>query len=143
MGLDVQLAWIEDIMSLEIYTRNIPLTEKARFWGNFVSSLKGGADLYAAPEPNVTNWNPSITETLPPAYSGLKQEFGKLESLMWNQKPLKRAPTPTLPDANDRIHTVGYDYCPVHTEIYGTYRNQAKRGYAVNWSTHFPSSLLF
>ena len=107
-------------MSLEVYTRNIPLTEKARFWGNFVSSLKGliyiffhllgsnnfyrgGADLYAAPEPNVTNWYPSITETLPPAYSGLKQEFGKLESLMWNQKPLKRAPTPTLPDANDRL----------------------------------------
>ena len=27
-----------------------------------------------------------------------------------------------------RIHTIGYDYCPVHTEIYGSYRNQAARG---------------
>ena len=26
-----------------------------------------------------------------------------------------------------RIHTLGYNYCPVHTEIYGSYRNQAAR----------------
>ena len=28
-------------MSLDLYTRNIPLTQKARFWGNYVSALKG------------------------------------------------------------------------------------------------------
>merc|ERR1712168_377057 len=30
--------------------------------------------------------------------------------------------TPVLPDAHDRIFTLGYTYMPVHTEIYGTYR---------------------
>ena len=28
-------------MSLDLYTRNIPLTQKAKFWGNYVSALKG------------------------------------------------------------------------------------------------------
>ena len=28
-------------MSLDLYTRNIPLAQKARFWGNYVSALKG------------------------------------------------------------------------------------------------------
>jgi len=28
-------------MSLDLYTRNIPLTQKARFWSNYVSALKG------------------------------------------------------------------------------------------------------
>ena len=27
--------------TLDIYTSNIPLTQKARFWSDFVSSLKG------------------------------------------------------------------------------------------------------
>ena len=27
--------------SLDLYTQNIPLTQKAKFWTNFVSSLKG------------------------------------------------------------------------------------------------------
>ena len=105
-------------MSLDLYTNNISLTQKAKFWGDFVSSLKGilghfrwwlqplfhlgNADLYAAPEPRITHWYPSITETLPPTYSGLRQEFGKLESLMWNQRAGSRAPTPVLPDANNR-----------------------------------------
>lgn len=26
-----------------------------------------------------------------------------------------------------RIHTLGYNYCPVHTEIYGSYRNRDRR----------------
>merc|ERR1712029_646876 len=34
----------------------------------------------------------------------------------------EESPTPVLPEANDRIHTLGYNYCPVHTEIYGSYR---------------------
>merc|ERR1711971_1300951 len=62
-------------MSLDLYTRNIPLTQKARFWGNYVSALKGNADLCAAPEARVTNFYPSITETIPPAYPDLRNEF--------------------------------------------------------------------
>merc|ERR1712224_906334 len=93
-------------MSLDLYTRNIPLTQKARFWGNYVSALKGTADLCAAPEPRVTNIYPSITETIPPTYSDLRNEFGKLENLMWRQNKAKSVPTPTLPAANDRIHTL-------------------------------------
>merc|ERR1712147_250374 len=113
-------------MSLDLYTRNIPLTQKARFWGNYVSALKGNADLCAAPEARVTNWYPSITETVPPTYPDIRHEFGKLESLMWRQRAGSAPPTPVMPEANDRIHTIGYDYCPVHTEIYGSYRNQAR-----------------
>ena len=107
----------------------------------------------------MTNFYPSITEVVPPAYPDLRQEFGKLESLMWNARKPKVAPTATLPEANDRyelfdvfsqdsgilvcqleynvvhysppycrIHTVGWNYTPVHTEIYGSYRSQAARG---------------
>ena len=106
-------------MSLDLYTRNIPLTQKARFWGNYVSALKGtlmsakasgiyivftpgNADLCAAPEARVINFYPSITETIPPTYPGLRQEFGKLETLMWRQHKGRSAPTPVLPEANDR-----------------------------------------
>merc|ERR1711983_510071 len=84
-------------MSLDLYTRNIPLTQKARFWGNYVSALKGNADLCAAPEARVINFYPSITETIPPTYPGLRQEFGKLETLMWRQHKGRSAPTPVLP----------------------------------------------
>ena len=31
--------------SLDLYTQNIPLTQKAKFWTNFVSSLKGRSDI--------------------------------------------------------------------------------------------------
>ena len=90
-------------MSLDLYTRNIPLTQKAKFWGNYVSALKGrilfhqdktqiimcivpgNADLCAAPEARVINFYPSITETIPPTYPDLRNEFGKLENLMWRQ----------------------------------------------------------
>merc|ERR1711934_1343522 len=104
-------------MSLDLYTRNIPPTQKARFWGNYVSALKGNSDLCAAPEARVTNF-----------YPDLRNEFGKLESLMWNQTKTRANPTPCLPEANDRINTLGYNYCPVHTDIYGSYRNKAVRG---------------
>merc|ERR1712098_903239 len=109
-------------MSLDLYTRNIPLTQKAKFWGNYVGALKGNADLCAAPEARVLNFYPSITQTIPPTFPDLRNEFGKLENLMWKQVKNKSAPTPVLPAANDRIHTLGYNYCPVHTEIYGSYR---------------------
>ena len=116
-----------------------------------ISTLSGSSDLCAAPEPRITHWYPSITETIPPVYPGLRYEFGKLENLMWRQRRGTTPPTPVLPDANDRwvkwtekdeiftihyfrIHTIGYSYCPLHTEIYGSYRNQvARRGYWQHW----------
>ena len=50
----------------------------------------------------MTNFYPSITETIPPSYPDLRNEFGKLESLMWNQTKTRANPTPCLPEANDR-----------------------------------------
>ena len=154
-------------MNLDCYTQYIPLTSKARFWGNFVSALKGltalklwlhhwphsnsgSNDLYASPVPHVRTYYPSIVEALPRGEMKLKHEFGKLEDLMWrNRRGTSLPPTPVLPEANDRfvkqpgsqagwvtetfvlfrIHTVGYNYCPVHTEIYGSYRNRDRRTY--------------
>ena len=29
---------------------------------------------------------------------------------------------PNLPEANDQIHTIGYAYNPVYTELYGAYK---------------------
>merc|ERR1711911_304952 len=54
---------------------------------------------------------------------------GKLESQMFDRpRRAGTAPlTPVLPDAHDRIFTLGYTYMPVHTEIYGTYRAQTAR----------------
>merc|ERR1711862_1086716 len=81
----------------DLYTRNIPLTQKARFWGNYVSALKGNADLCAASEARVINFYPSITETIPPTYPGLRQEFGKLETLMWYSTREDLPPLPSCP----------------------------------------------
>merc|ERR1712121_630472 len=70
----------------------------------------------------------SIVETMPGADANLKNEFGRLEDLMWrSRRGTSLPPTPVLPAANDRIHTLGYNYCPVHTEIYGSYRNRDRR----------------
>merc|ERR1711963_1070647 len=117
-----------DTMNLDCYTQHIPLTQKARFWGNFVSALKGSNDLYAAPEPYIRHYYPSIVETMPGADARLKNEFGRLEDLMWRgRRGTSLPPTPVLAEANDRIHTLGYNYCPVHTDIYGSYRNRDRR----------------
>ena len=145
-------------MSLDTYTRYVPLHKAASFWGNYVSALKGkirflyfngctllmysclhsdrtaskvvimlhqivsnmlfvtcrsqlfyylsipgNADLCAAPEPRVTHYYPSITETLPPVYPGFRHEFGKLENLQWRSRRANSVePTRVLPDANDR-----------------------------------------
>jgi len=37
-------------MSLDVYTQNIGLTQKATFWSNYVSALKGAEDLRAPEE---------------------------------------------------------------------------------------------
>merc|ERR1712080_698239 len=150
-----------ETMSLDVYTQNIPLTQKARFWTNYVAALKGtldveyqhephqdppdpvhydpnltlddilyrSQDLRAPEELQVRTWHPSIIETLPNEFPDLKHEFGKLESQMFD-RPRRRGAdplTPVLPDARDRIFSLGYSYCPVHTEIYGTYRARAAR----------------
>merc|ERR1711956_104024 len=88
-------------MHLDLYTSNSALTHKAKFWCNYVGALKGSQDLRAPDDRIIRSIHPSIVETLP-------EEF------------------PDLPEANDRIHTIGYAYNPVHTEIYGTFRNNAK-----------------
>ena len=106
-------------MNLDCYTQYVPLTTKARFWGNFVSALKGrleppshdfiiivtsgSNDLYASPVPHVRTYYPSIVEALPQGEMKLKHEFGKLEDLMWrNRRGTSLPPTPVLPEANDR-----------------------------------------
>jgi len=106
-----------ETMSLDTYTQNIPLTQKARFWSNYVAALKGSQDLRAPDEAALRTWHPSIIETLPNEFPDLKHEFGKLESQMFD-RPRRRGAdplSPVLPDARDRIFSLGYNYCPVHT----------------------------
>ena len=92
------------VNSINIYDEEGRCQENA--WNGDRNSLmifpSGNADLYAAPEPRVTTWYPSITETIPPTHSDLRNEFGKLENLMWRQQKARSAPTATLPAANDR-----------------------------------------
>ena len=45
-----------------------------------VDCVAGGKDLYAAPEPHVRNFYPSIVEYIPTADSKTKNEFGRLEA---------------------------------------------------------------
>jgi hypothetical protein len=116
-------------MHMDLYTSNAPLTQKANFWCNFVSSLKGAQDLRCPDERIYRTIHPSIVHTLPDDFPELKHEFSKLESQMFD-RPRKRASeplTPILPDAHDRIFTPGFSYLPVHTEIYGTYRPRTSR----------------
>merc|ERR1712184_165468 len=83
----------DDTMNLDCYTQYIPLTSKARFWGNFVSALKGSNDLYASPVPHVRTYYPSIVEALPQGELKLKHEFGKLEKQTWDLPPSYSSPS--------------------------------------------------
>ena len=57
----------------------------------------------AAPEPHIRHFYPSIVETMPMSDAKLKNEFGRLEDLMWRSKRgTSVPPTPVLPEANDR-----------------------------------------
>ena len=89
----------------------------------------GAQDLRAPDDRMYRPLHPSIVETLPDDFPDLKHEFSRLESQMFDRpkRPGLVPLTPVLPDANDRILTPGFNYNPVHTEIYGTYRNNAKR----------------
>eukprot|EP00091_Calanus_sinicus_P021618 TRINITY_DN6493_c0_g1_i2.p1 TRINITY_DN6493_c0_g1~~TRINITY_DN6493_c0_g1_i2.p1 ORF type:complete len:115 (-),score=30.47 TRINITY_DN6493_c0_g1_i2:116-460(-) len=113
-------------MSVSLSTQNLSLTQAARFWEDYISALK---DLNAPPDEHVRSYYPSIMETIPPSHPDLRREFGKLEDEMMRQQRGRTQLTPVLGGVNDRIHTVGYSYCPVHTETYGTYRNTDARGY--------------
>merc|ERR1712170_4294 len=116
-------------MHLDLYTSNSALTHKAKFWCNYVGALKGSQDLRAPEEAVIRTLHPSIVETLPEEFPDLKHEFSRLESQMFDRpkRPGLVPLTPVLPDANGCILTPGFNYNPVHTEIYGTYRNNAKR----------------
>merc|ERR1712012_1089481 len=117
-------------MHLDLYTSNSALTHKAKFWCNYVGALKGSQDLRAPEEAVIRTLHPSIVKTLPEEFPDLKHEFSRLESQMFDRpkRPGLVPLTPVLPDANDRILTPGFNYNPVHTEIYGTYRTMAKQG---------------
>merc|ERR1712203_440986 len=80
-----------ETMSLDTYTQNIPLTQKARFWSNYVAALKGSQDLRAPDEAALRTWHPSIIETLPNEFPDLKHEFGKLPKCL-----IVQGPEPTL-----------------------------------------------
>ena len=103
-------------MSFDTYTANISLTQKAQFWSNYVSALKGdisskqnyfwqrisgSTDLYASDPVDTRTWYPSITETCPD-YSDLRKEFGKIEDQMLSRKRAATPLTPVLPNAHDR-----------------------------------------
>merc|ERR1712128_270485 len=111
-------------MSLDTYTRYIPLTQKAQFWGTYVSALKGSADLCAAPEPRLTHHYPSITETLPPAYPGFRHEFGKLENLMWRGRgrtlPRPHASSQRLMIGSTALGTTTYLFKLTSMDLTGT-----------------------
>eukprot|EP00091_Calanus_sinicus_P025083 TRINITY_DN937_c0_g1_i11.p2 TRINITY_DN937_c0_g1~~TRINITY_DN937_c0_g1_i11.p2 ORF type:complete len:116 (-),score=27.81 TRINITY_DN937_c0_g1_i11:39-386(-) len=113
-------------MSFDTYTQSIPLTQKAKFWSNYVSALKGSQDLYAGDCVDTRTWYPSITETVP-EYPDLKKEFGKIEDQMLSRRRAATPLTPVLPNAHDRICSVGYSYEPIHADIYGTFQARTAR----------------
>merc|ERR1712029_602341 len=81
-------------MSFDISTQNITLTQKAKFWTNYISALKGQDALCAAGEGESKLWYPSFWESLPPEARDLKKEIGKIEDQMLSRK---RAATPLTP----------------------------------------------
>eukprot|EP00092_Neocalanus_flemingeri_P012823 GFUD01013816.1.p1 GENE.GFUD01013816.1~~GFUD01013816.1.p1 ORF type:complete len:133 (+),score=37.16 GFUD01013816.1:52-399(+) len=113
-------------MSFDLYTKGIPLTQKASFWSNYVSALKGTQDLRAVDDASTNIWYPSITETVP-EFPDLMKQFGKIEDQMLSRRRAATPLTPVLPDAHDRIYSYGYNYSPVHTQIYGTFRARTAR----------------
>merc|ERR1712110_780726 len=83
-------------MHLDLYTQNAGLTQKAKFWCNYVSALKGSQDLRAPDQTIYRTIHPSIVETLPDTFPELRHEFSKLESQMFD-KPKRPGLTPLTP----------------------------------------------
>ena len=107
-------------MSMDLYTQNISLTQKARFWSNYISALKGklSSSLYLSVPSPVTNtgqetlcaagegesrvWYPSVWETVPAEARDLKKEIGKIEDQMLSRKRQGTPLTPVIPEAHDQ-----------------------------------------
>lgn len=113
-------------MSVDLY--NLPVGQGAKFWSDYMSALKGSQNLHVAQDNHVKTYYPSIMETIPPTHPDLRKEFGKLESRILSQPRVKTNLTPVIGGATDRVLTTGYTYCPVHTEVYGTYRARDRLG---------------
>ena len=108
------------IMSMDLYTQNISLTQKARFWSNYISALKGklSSSIYLSVPSPVTNtgqetlcaagegesrvWYPSVWETVPAEARDLKKEIGKIEDQMLSRKRQGTPLTPVIPQAHDQ-----------------------------------------
>merc|ERR1719312_2311927 len=73
-------------MSFDLSTQNITLTQKAKFWTNYISALKGQDALCAAGEGESKLWYPSVWESVPPEARDLKKEIGKIEDQMLSRK---------------------------------------------------------
>merc|ERR1712037_792467 len=102
-----------ETMSLDTYTQNIPLTQKARFWSNYVAALKGSQDLRAPDEAALRTWHPSIIETLHNEFPDLKHEFSKLESQMFDRPRTRTYPlSPVLPDQETESSAWGTTTAP-------------------------------
>jgi len=106
---------------LDVYTSHIPLTQKARFWSDFVSSLKGEQDLCARDYDRDTTWYPTVKDILPYYYPDRRMEFGQVKSFInvraqraWSQ-PTTRHPLHNSPEPV---------YNPIHTNIYGNGRRR-------------------
>ena len=106
-------------MSMDLYTQNISLTQKARFWSNYISALKGKISsvfpllcltrlcpgqetLCAAGEGESRVWYPSVWETVPAEARDLKKEIGKIEDQMLSRKRQGTPLTPVIPQAHDQ-----------------------------------------
>merc|ERR1712029_152884 len=89
-------------MSFDTYTQNISLTQKAKFWTNYISALKGQEGLCAGGEGESLLYYPSVWETVPSECKDLKKEIGKIEGR-------------------------GFTYEPLHTQIYGTFKARTAR----------------
>merc|ERR1712098_695215 len=113
-------------MSVDLFS--MPVGQGARFWSNYMSALKGVQDLHVPEDDHVKTYYPSIMETIPPTHPEIRREVGKLESLIMSQPRGKTRLTPVIGGATDRVQTTGYRYCPVHTEVYGTYLARDRLG---------------
>merc|ERR1712141_875341 len=114
MGVDIRKPRSQSpapvlIMSMDLYTQNISLTQKAKFWSNYISALKGQETLCAAGEGECRVWYPSVWETVPSEAKDLKKEIGKIEDQMLSRKrqgtpPDPRDPPGSRPDFRQRIY---------------------------------------
>jgi len=115
-------------MHLDLYTSNSALTHKAKFWCNYVGALKdrGPDGLAVLESPYRPKPRPSIWSLYRPVDITM---YDLLYEDEWRQYENFTSLTPAQksnylePEYNDRIHSIGKAYNPVHTETYGTLRH--------------------